>query len=263
MPELRDAKGVDARVDEGVAHEQNHVELEQRAVALAVRVHGARHEEDEVEEKRRPANHKGPKQDGESQDASHAVAPAPQVPMLPAAVGQGSDLPGVDAGKDEHVYIQEVDHHQGDDKEDDKAAHDEVGVEEPHHEHGRNAAGCPDGAQDGARAPRGHDVVVAESVEDGDVPESETKGVRAQNNKNKHVRQTYLSIAIAKKLKMEPKKDMHSRESTTSSTCSSKCPTFLRCPTSANRIITFSQVLVTLATVLKAARLPMKQYMGE
>lgn len=62
---------------------------------------------------------------------------------------------------------------------------------------------------------------------------------------------------------MEPKKDMHSRESTTSSSFSSKYPTFLRCPTSANIIITFSQVLVMLATVLKAARLPMKQYMGE
>lgn len=172
MSELRDAKGVDGGVNEGVAHEQNHVELKQRPVALAVRIHGAHHHEDEVEKEGPPTNHERPEQDGQGQDAPHAVAPAPLVLMLPAAVGQGGNLPGVDARKYEHVDVQEVDDHRGDDEEDDEAAHDEVGVEEPHHERGRNAASRPDGPQDGPCAPHGHDVVVAKCVEDGDVPES-------------------------------------------------------------------------------------------
>lgn len=93
--------------------------------------------------------------------------------MLPTAIGQGSNLPGMDACKYEHVYIQEVNKYQGDDEEDDKAAHDEVGIEEPHHEHGWNTTRCPDDAQDDPRALHGHDVVVAECMEDGDIPESE------------------------------------------------------------------------------------------
>lgn len=136
VSQLRDAKGVDARINEGVAHEQNHVKLKQRSVALAVRVHGAHHEDDEVEKKRCPANHKCPKQDGQSQDAPHAIAPSPLVPLPPTAVGQGSNLPGVDACKNEHVDVQEVDNCQGDNEEDNKAAHDEVGMEELHHQCG-------------------------------------------------------------------------------------------------------------------------------
>lgn len=77
----------------------------------------------------------------------------------------------MDAWQYEHVYIQVVDNRQGDEEDDDKAAHDVVGIEEPHHERGGNATSCPDDAQDGRCALHGHDVVVAESVEDGDVPE--------------------------------------------------------------------------------------------
>lgn len=35
--------------------------------------------------------------------------------------------------------------------------------------HARNSAECPDAGDDGARPPLGHDVVVAQSVEDRDV----------------------------------------------------------------------------------------------
>lgn len=189
MSELGDAKGIDARVNEGMAHEQNHVELKQRSVTLAVWVHGAHHEEDEVEKKWCPANHKRPKYDGESQYAPHAVAPPPQLLMPPTAIGQGSNLPGMDAWKYEHVYVQEVNNHQGDNEEDHEAAHDEVGNEEPHHEHGWDGARGPDGTQDGPRALHGHDVVVAESMEDGDIPESESVHEwHKTNNKNKKVR---------------------------------------------------------------------------
>lgn len=74
---------------------------------------------------------------------------------------------------------------------------------------------------------------------------------------------TYRSTAIARKLKMEPTNDIHSRESITSSSFFSEDPFFSSCPTSANRIIRVSQLLVRLAMVLKAARLQMKQCMGE
>lgn len=127
MPELRDAEGVDGRVDEGVAHEQHHVQLEQRPVTLAVRVHGAHHDDDEVDKEWRPAHHKRPKQDGEGYGPSHTVAPPPVMPVPPSATGgQGSNLPGMDACQHEHVDIQEVDNHQGDEEEDHKADHDEL-----------------------------------------------------------------------------------------------------------------------------------------
>ncbi|KAG7223519.1 hypothetical protein INR49_015459 [Caranx melampygus] len=50
LRELWAAEGIDGRVDEGVAHQQHHVELEQRAVTLTVWVHRAHHDDDEVEE---------------------------------------------------------------------------------------------------------------------------------------------------------------------------------------------------------------------
>lgn len=64
VPQLGAAEGVDGRVDEGVAHQQDHVELEQGPVTLTVWVHGARHDDDKVEEEWRPAHHERPKQDG-------------------------------------------------------------------------------------------------------------------------------------------------------------------------------------------------------
>jgi len=146
------------------------VQLEQRAVALAVRVGGAHHDDDEVEEERRPAHHEHPEQDGEGQGPSRAAAPSPPTPTLPAADGgQGRDLPGVDARQHEHVDVEEADDRQGDDEEDDEEDHDELGGEEAHHEHGGHAARRPDDGQRGLGAPHRHDVVVAEGVEDGDV----------------------------------------------------------------------------------------------
>ena len=137
MSELGAAEGVDGRVDGGVAHHQHDVQLEQGAVTLTVRVHGAHREENEVEEKRRPTHNERPKQDGQSQGPSHAAAPPPLAAKLPpTAAGQGSNLSGMDACQHEHVEVEEADNCQGDDKEDNKADHDELGVEEPHHEHG-------------------------------------------------------------------------------------------------------------------------------
>lgn len=119
-----------------------------------------------------PAHHERSEEDGEGQGPSHAVAPPPppptSTPPTPAG-GQSGNVPGMYAGQHEHVGVDEVDDHQGDNEEDHKADHDDVRIEEPHHEHRRDAACCPDDAQDGARAPHRHDVVVAKGVEYGNV----------------------------------------------------------------------------------------------
>lgn len=81
----------------------------------------------------------------------------------------------MDARQHEHVDVEEADNHQGDYEEDDKADHDEIGVEEPHHQQGRHPTCCPDDTQDGSCAPHCHDVVVSKCMEDGDVTASENK----------------------------------------------------------------------------------------
>lgn len=151
------------------------MELEERAEALAVRVRGTHHEDHQVHEERGPAHHEGPQEDGEGEGPSHGVAPpAPAPPLAPPTPvgGQGGNFPGVDASQHEHVGVDEVDDHHGDDEEGHEAGPDDVQVEEPHHEHRREAARRPDGGQDGACAPLGHDVVVLEGVEDGYVAET-------------------------------------------------------------------------------------------
>lgn len=140
MSELDAAEGVDGRVDEGVAHQQHHVQLEQRAITLTIRVRWAQHDDDEMKKKWRPTHYERPKQNGECQGPSHAAAPPPPPPPATIAGGQSRDLPRMDARQHEHVYVKEADDRQGDDEEDDEADHDEVGVEEPHHKHGGHAA---------------------------------------------------------------------------------------------------------------------------
>ena len=168
VSELGAAEGIDGGVDEGVAHQQRHVQLEQRAVALAVRVGVARHDEDEVEEERRPAHHEGPEQDGERHRASHAAA-APTVSLALHARGVSGDLSGVATCQQEHVDVEEDDEQQGDGEDGYEEGLDEGSVEKAHHEHGRHAARRPDEGQDGGRPPHSHDVVIAERVEDSEV----------------------------------------------------------------------------------------------
>lgn len=154
------------------------MQLEQRSITLTVWVHGAHHNDDEVEEERGPTHQERPEQDSESQGPSHVPAP-PTVMTTPAAAGDGEsgDLPGVDASQHEHVDVEEADDRQGDEEEDDEADHDEVEVEEPHHEHGHHPACRPDDPQDNPSAPHCHDVVVSECMEYGDVTGRENKSL--------------------------------------------------------------------------------------
>lgn len=126
-----------------------------------------------MHKKRGPAHHEHSKEDSEGQGSSHAVAPpAPTPTPPPSIVGQSGNFLGMYAGQQEHVDVDQVDDRQGDNEEDYKAGHDDVGIEEPDHQHGRDAARCPDGTQDGTRAPHCHDVVVSKGVEYGDITAS-------------------------------------------------------------------------------------------
>lgn len=149
------------------------MQLEQRPVTLAVGAHGADHDDDQVDGERSPAHQEGPEQDGERQRPPHVVAPPPALSTPPpAAAGKGRNPSGVDACQHEHVDVEEADNPQGDNEEDNEADHDDVGVEEAHHEHGRHPTRRPNHTQNGSGAPHSHDDVVPKRVEDGDVTES-------------------------------------------------------------------------------------------
>lgn len=146
------------------------MELEKWAEALAVRVHRAHHEYDEMDKKRGPAHHKHSEKNGEGQGPSHAVAPpAATPPPLPSIIGESGNFLGMYAGQQEHVDVDQVDDNQWDNEKDNKAGHDDVGIKKPDHQHCRDAACCPDGTQDGTGAPHSHDVVVSKGVENGDI----------------------------------------------------------------------------------------------
>lgn len=130
-----------------------------------------------MHKKRGPAHHEHSKEDGEGQGPSHAVAPPPPTPAPTTSIGrQSGNFLGMYASQHEHVDVDQVDNHQGDNKEDHKAGHDDVGIKEPHHEDSRDAACCPDDAQDGSGAPHCHDVVVSKGMEYGDITEMYKNG---------------------------------------------------------------------------------------
>jgi len=136
------------------------VEIPKEAAAEGLR--GAGEHQDEVEEERPPAQDEHPEQDGECDGALHAGA-------LPAALVEGNDAPRVQVGQDEHVHVQHRREHQGDAEEGDQAHdHRVVGVVHDEQRAG-GEAGQPHQRDDGHGALRGHDAVVAQRVEDGDV----------------------------------------------------------------------------------------------
>lgn len=108
------------------------MQLEKRAITLAVRVGGTHHDDDQVEEKRGPTDHKSPHQDGECQGASHAAAPP--LPPPTTTRGQRCNLARMYASQHKNEDVEEADDGQGEEEEDDEVDHDEGGVKEPHHE---------------------------------------------------------------------------------------------------------------------------------
>lgn len=172
LPHLLTPESVDQRVDHRVAHDEDEVHVKVRHEADAVEVPRAGDHEDEVQEKRSPADDEDPQQDCQRDGALHA---SPLVDGV--ASRQGGDALDMRTGQHEHVAVEgghddqhgeEHGHHADDDggavrvdDEDDPAARAEG----------------PDSSDDAAGPPHCHDVVVPQSVEDGHVPAGGKTGV--------------------------------------------------------------------------------------
>ena len=136
-------------------------------VADAVGVGGAGYDEDEVEKEGRPAEDEHPQQDGDGDGPPHARV---LLRCHPDGGWQCRDALDVQPGEEEHVHVEgahEKQHGQehGDEAHDDRLA---LGVDDEHH--AADAAAQPDGRDQAERLPHGHEAVVAERVEDADVP---------------------------------------------------------------------------------------------
>lgn len=129
-----------------------------------------------MEEERPPAQNEDTEQDGEGDRALHAGG------LAPAFVKRG-DAPRVHVGQHEHVQVERRVEHQGDAEEGDQA-HDDgvVGVVHDEEDAGGDA-GQPHYRDDADGALRGHDAVVAQRVEDGDVA---VRGDGAQEGERGH-----------------------------------------------------------------------------
>lgn len=132
-------------------------------VALAVRVCWAHQDQDQVQKERTPANDENPQQDGQCDGAFHAGG-------LAAVFIERHDALGVHVRQDEHVQIE----HRGEDQRDAEEGHEAgddsvVSVVDDEQRAGRDA-GQPNDHDDGDGTLGGHYAVVAQGVEDGDVP---------------------------------------------------------------------------------------------
>lgn len=164
FPHLLAPESVDDGVDDGVAHDENEVHVEVRHEAGAVRVPGAGDHEDEVEEERRPAHHKHPEEDGEGDGALHVR------PLVDGRVArQRRDPLHVQTCQQEHVDIEGGHEHQHGEEHGDETDEHRGTLRVDDEEDTRHDAARPDAADDHGCSPQRHDVVVSQSVEDGDV----------------------------------------------------------------------------------------------
>lgn len=131
-------------------------------VAFAVRVCRTHQDQDQVQKERTPANDENPQKDGQRDGAFHACG-------LPAVFIERHDAFGVHVCQDEHVQIEHGCENQRDAEEGHEAGDDRVvGVVDDEQRAGGDA-GQPNDHDDGDSTLCGHDAVVAQGVEDGDV----------------------------------------------------------------------------------------------
>ena len=132
--------------------------------AGAVRVPRARDHEDEVEEERRPAHHEHPEEDGEGDGALHVGS------LVDGRVArQRRDALHVQARQQEHVHVERHHEHQHGEEHGDEADEHRGALRVDDEEDAGHGAARPDAGDDQHRPPQGHDVVVSQRVEDGDV----------------------------------------------------------------------------------------------
>ena len=133
--------------------------------AHAVDVPRAGDHQDQVEEEGRPADDEDPQQDGERDGPLHAGLLVDRV-----VAGQGGDAFDVRARQQEHVTVEGSHDEQHGEEHGHQADDDRGGVGVDDEDDAAAGAEGPDPCDDAAGSPHGHDVVVPQSVEDGDVP---------------------------------------------------------------------------------------------
>ena len=138
--------------------------MEMRHEADAVDVAWAGDHEDEVQEEGRPAHHKDAQQDGERDGTLHAR------PLVDGVVaGQRGDALDVRACQHEHMAVQRGHEHQHGEEHGHQADDDGRRVRVDDEDDAAARAEGPDAGDDERGSADGHDVVVAQRVEDGDV----------------------------------------------------------------------------------------------
>lgn len=167
---------VNERVDERVADDEDEEEVKVPEEAVAEGAGGTGEDEDEVQEEGAPAQDEDAEQDGEGDRPLHARGLAP-------ALAERHNAPRVHVRQHEHVQVEHRVEHQRGAEEGDEADDDGVvGVVDDEEDAGGDA-GQPHHRDDGDGALGGHDAVVAQRVEDGDVA---VRGDRAQEGERRH-----------------------------------------------------------------------------
>nr|KAF6271116.1 hypothetical protein mMyoMyo1_010898 [Myotis myotis] len=166
LPELWASESIDERVHDGVADDKGQEEVEVPEDAVAGGVLRTEDDEQEVQEEGAPAEEEDAQQGGESGSPFEAEALGGRA--LPLV--QPGDATGVLARLHQHADVQHRHERQQGHKEADQTEQDGRVVVVGDEEGAGDDAGHPD-ARDGPPHPgQRHDAVVAQRIEDGDVP---------------------------------------------------------------------------------------------
>lgn len=162
LPQLLAPVRINERVDERVADNEDKEEVKVPEEAVAEGAGGTGEDEDEVQEEGSPAQDEDAQQDGEGDSALHAGGLAP-------ALAEGHNAARVHVRQHKHVQVEHGVEHQRGAEEGDEAHDDGVVSVVDDEEDAGGDAGQPHHRDDGDGTLRGHDAVVAQRVEDGDV----------------------------------------------------------------------------------------------
>lgn len=193
LPHLLTPEGVDEGVDHRVAHDEDEIHVEVRHEAHAVEVPGARNHQDEVEEEGSPADDEDPQQDGQRDGSLHAGSLVDGV-----VAGEGGDALHVRARQHEHVAVEGGHDEQHGKEHGDQADDDRGGVWVDDEDDPAASAEGPNPSDDATSPSHGHDVVVPQCIEDGDVPKRHATGqwpqpTREENSNGKFCRLSIFS----------------------------------------------------------------------
>lgn len=165
LAHLLAAEGIYQRINHRITHDEYEVHIELRHKARTVEVLRARDHQNEMEEERSPAHNENAQQHSQGDSTFHA-GPLPHRTVS----RQSCYLFDMSSCQEEHVYIQRHHEEQHGEEHGDKANDDISGfiVNDKN-----NTTACtkgPDACNNHPRTLHCHDVVVAQGIEDGDIP---------------------------------------------------------------------------------------------